>query len=371
MTTIVDLKNSGLSRLPENIPKTVERLYLLDNNLTQLPESIGNLSKLQMLILTSNPLTHLPDNIGKLSNLRYLSVANTNLTSLPETLSKLSKLEVLDLSNTHITSEKHLPKNFTNLHNLKQIMLNDTFEIGKGSIIEYLKNERVKVALYQVPQFKNAQTQQTRELRRKYSELKRAHAELNEENVELRENIQEKISIITNLKSDNISISKKIKKLTNEYQALQNELDKNLFEYTKILQQKRIDQKQNQKQNQNQNRQPLQKNRQQNRTNKLSKQLSEQLSECSSYNSDLLEKLKKKASEINILNSTIGKNKNDMKILNHDINLQTLYIEELNEQSRVNKHTLEKVERLKTLLSSESLDEKSARDLNDILMSFV
>jgi len=30
-----------------------------------------------------------------------------------------------------------------------------------------------------------------------------------------------------------------------------------------------------------------------------------------------------------------------------DINLQTLYIEELNEQSRVNKHTLEKVERLK------------------------
>jgi len=367
MTTIVDLKNSNLSRLPENIPKTVERLYLQDNNLTQLPESIGNLSKLQMLILNSNPLTRLPDNIGKLSNLRYLSVANTNLTSLPETLSKLSKLEVLDLSNTHITSEKHLPEKFTNLHNLKQIMLNDTFEIGKGSIIEYLKNKRVKVALYQVPQFKNAQTQQTRELRRKYSELKRAHAELNEENVELRENIQEKISIITNLKSDNSSISKKIKKLTNEYQALQNELDKNLFEYTKILQQKRIDQKQNQKQNQ----QPLQKNRQQNRTNKLSKQLSEQLSECNSYNSDLLEKLKKKASEIKILNSKIGKNENTMKILKDDINLQNLYIDELNKQSLVNKHTLEKVERLKTLLSSESLDEKSARDLNDILTSFV
>jgi len=368
MTTIVDLKNSNLSRLPENIPKTVEKLYLQDNNLTQLPESIGNLSKLQMLILTSNPLEYLPDNIGKLSNLLYLSVANTNLTSLPETLSKLSKLEVLDLSNTHITSEKHLPKNFTNLHNLKQIMLNDTFEIGKGSIIEYLKNKRVKVALYQVPQFKNAQTQQTRELRRKYSELKRAHAELNEENVELRENIQEKISIITNLKSDNSSISKKIKKLTLESQALQNELDKNLFEYTKILQQKRIAQKQNQ--NQKQNRQPLQKNRQQNRTNKLSKQLSEQLSECNSYNSDLLKKLKENASEIKILNSTIGKNKNAMKILNHDIDLQNLYIEELNEQSRVNKHTLEKVERLKTLMSSESLDEKSARDLNDILMSF-
>ena len=54
-----------------------------------------------------------------------------------------------------------------------------------------------------------------------------------------------------------------------------------------------------------------------------------------------------------------------------DINLQTLYIEELNEQSRVNKHTLEKVQHLKTLMSSESFDEKSARDLNDILMSFV
>ena len=57
-------------------------------------------------------------------------------------------------------------------------------------------------------------------MKRKYSELKRAHVELNEENVELRENIQEKISIITNLKSDNRSISKKIKKLTLEYQAL-------------------------------------------------------------------------------------------------------------------------------------------------------
>ena len=158
-------------------------------------------------------------------------------------------------------------------------------------------------------------------MKRKYSELKRAHVELNEENVELRENIQEKISIITNLKSDNRSISKKIKKLTLEYQALQNELDKNLFEYTKILQQK---------QNQKQNRQPLLKNRQQNRTNKLS--------ECNSYNSDLLENLKKKASEIKILNSTIGKNENTMEILKDDINLQTLYIEELNEQSRVNKH---------------------------------
>ena len=368
---VLDLSTSFLTSLPESISnlKELKKLYLQDNNLTQLPESIGNLSKLQVLFLDSNPLTHLPESIGNLQELRHLNLANTNLTHLPETLANLPNLEVLDLSNTGITSEKQLPGNFRNLQKLKSIILNDTFETGNKSVVEYLKHKRVKVALSQLPQqkvqSKNSQTQQqTRDLRRKYNELKRDNSLLNEQNVELAEIILNNSSIIDNLKNDNRDISKTIVQLTNKSQALQDELDRNVLEYTKILQQKQ--KQKHQQYQQKQNRPP----KRQVPKCQDNKALQQQLGECNNYNSELIQKLSENSIEIKLLKSTIAKNKAIVKNLEEDVSEQNAFIEELNQQNLLTKHKLEKMDHLKKLMSYKSLNEKSRRDINNILTSF-
>ena len=51
----------------------LDSLYLSSNQLTTLPESIGNLSSLEELFLSSNQLTTLPESICNLTNLNWSS----------------------------------------------------------------------------------------------------------------------------------------------------------------------------------------------------------------------------------------------------------------------------------------------------------
>jgi Leucine-rich repeat (LRR) protein len=55
-------------------------LYLYENELTSLPESIGNLTNLTKIILTENELTSLPESIGNFTNLTTLDLRNALLT---------------------------------------------------------------------------------------------------------------------------------------------------------------------------------------------------------------------------------------------------------------------------------------------------
>ena len=72
-------------------------LYLYNNQLTSLPESIGNLSSLEDLYLSFNQLTSLPESIGSLNSLERLWLDYNQLTSLPESIGSLSSLETLYL----------------------------------------------------------------------------------------------------------------------------------------------------------------------------------------------------------------------------------------------------------------------------------
>ena len=69
-------------------------LDLEDNNLTTLPNSIGNLTYLTLLYLWNNQLTTLPDFIGNLTNLTQLYLQFNQLTTLPNSL--------INLHNCHI-----------------------------------------------------------------------------------------------------------------------------------------------------------------------------------------------------------------------------------------------------------------------------
>jgi Leucine-rich repeat (LRR) protein len=66
--------------------------------ITELPESLGELTHLQSLKLSNNQLTALPQWVGRLTQLRSLDLSSNQLTMLPESLARLMQLESLDLS---------------------------------------------------------------------------------------------------------------------------------------------------------------------------------------------------------------------------------------------------------------------------------
>ena len=97
--TELDLSDMGLTELPDSLWEltSLQELHLQINQLTVLPESIGQLRSLDMLLLASNQLTVLPESIGQLVALENLILSDNLLTSLPVCLRELSKLDYLCL----------------------------------------------------------------------------------------------------------------------------------------------------------------------------------------------------------------------------------------------------------------------------------
>ena len=122
-TTKLDLYSSSIYSLESNIGQLVnlEKLYLNYNNLTTLPESIGNLEKLKLLDIPSNQLTFLPITIGQMINLETLNLGGNQLTSLPNSIGDLEKLKILNLENNKILL---LPDSITKLENLITLFIN-------------------------------------------------------------------------------------------------------------------------------------------------------------------------------------------------------------------------------------------------------
>jgi Leucine-rich repeat (LRR) protein len=98
-------------------------LQAIDNNiLTTLPDSIGDLLGLKMLILRGNQLTRIPNTLANLHALTMLNLSSNNLTEVPEQLGALSSLTVLQLNSNHLST---LPSSLTGLVNLKKVNLSN------------------------------------------------------------------------------------------------------------------------------------------------------------------------------------------------------------------------------------------------------
>jgi Leucine-rich repeat (LRR) protein len=103
------LHDNQLTQLPATLfngLNNLQILYLYDNQLTELPATLFNgLNNLQILYLHDNQLTQLPATLfNGLNNLRYLSLSNNQLTELPGTLfNGLNNLQYLSLSNNQLT----------------------------------------------------------------------------------------------------------------------------------------------------------------------------------------------------------------------------------------------------------------------------
>ena len=98
-------------------------------NITDFPESIGNLSSLEELNYERNcygcnySISSLPESIGNLINLKSLKLGYNEITTIPEDLWNLTNLEVLWLFDNQLTGE--IPSEIGNLEDLDYLRLNN------------------------------------------------------------------------------------------------------------------------------------------------------------------------------------------------------------------------------------------------------
>lgn len=104
LTKLKKLDLAGNNDIPLCLEVDENTLFRRGNKIKELPDEIGNLSRLETLNLRRNDLTYLPANIDRLLSLKYLIVSSNRITGLPESFTKLKSLRQLDLSYNQFTS---------------------------------------------------------------------------------------------------------------------------------------------------------------------------------------------------------------------------------------------------------------------------
>lgn len=117
----LNLSHRRLTTLPEeSLVEGLRTLNLSFNNLTEISETIGNLTSLEVLNLDYNHLTTLPETIGNLTSLRLLRLMANEISTLPETIGNLVSLQRLDIRCNRLTI---LPLSLLELPNLSEVDL--------------------------------------------------------------------------------------------------------------------------------------------------------------------------------------------------------------------------------------------------------
>ena len=125
-TVNLNLWKKHLGRVPEEVwelAEQLETLVLADNDLTAVPARIGSLSRLRMLDLGHNGISALPSELGALVGLRdFLYLHDNKLSSLPESLRRMTNLRYLNLSGNLFET---LPDAVCEMESLLELRLSD------------------------------------------------------------------------------------------------------------------------------------------------------------------------------------------------------------------------------------------------------
>ncbi|MCX5964232.1 MAG: leucine-rich repeat domain-containing protein [Cyanobacteria bacterium] len=152
----LDLSGKGLTEIPESIAQlsNLTNLYLGSNQITEIPESIAQLSNLTSLHLSSNQITEIPESIAQLSNLTNLYLGSNQITEIPESIAQLSNLTELDLSFNQITE---IPDSISQLSNLTELDLagNQITEIP-DSIAQLFNLTAIELSENQITEIPNS-----------------------------------------------------------------------------------------------------------------------------------------------------------------------------------------------------------------------
>jgi len=120
----ISLQDCGISQWPKATAAWVDLEYLnaKNNNIGGIPElCFEKWIKLQKMYLGSNNLSSLPDNLGNLDKLTELDISSNQLESVPSSMSLLYELELLHLGNNKLL--EFASSIFTNLRKLRELQL--------------------------------------------------------------------------------------------------------------------------------------------------------------------------------------------------------------------------------------------------------
>ena len=86
-----------------------------------IPNNFSNLTELDTLVILNQQITELPESFGDLVSLNYLNLNdNEQLTSIPESITNLQNLRTIDIEQSGLLS---LPENIGNLINLEKLYI--------------------------------------------------------------------------------------------------------------------------------------------------------------------------------------------------------------------------------------------------------
>jgi internalin A len=150
--TKLDLSGLGLAMLPETIGeltrlqvlravrnqltvlpeflfqfKELQGLYVWRNLLTEVPATIGELRQLERLDVSKNRLGSLPESIGRLNRLLGLYAQGNLLREVPESIGQLRQLQWLYISENQLSA---LPDSIRQLRSLREIYLHGNDQLG-------------------------------------------------------------------------------------------------------------------------------------------------------------------------------------------------------------------------------------------------
>ncbi|MCA9920891.1 MAG: leucine-rich repeat domain-containing protein, partial [Anaerolineales bacterium] len=102
----LSLNDNKLMTVPDTIGQLAQLqiLNLRNNKLMAVPDAISQLTQLWTLYLNSNQLTVVPETIGQLTWLQWLYLFDNQLTAIPDTIGELTWLQELDLANNQLTA---------------------------------------------------------------------------------------------------------------------------------------------------------------------------------------------------------------------------------------------------------------------------
>lgn len=124
---VLDYRHNSLSDLPTevfNVERTLEELYVDNNQLRDLPRELFYCHGLHKLSLSDNEITRIPAAIGSLINLDELDISKNGIIDLPDNIKACKHLKSLEAS---INPLGKIPDGMTQLLNLRELYLNDTF----------------------------------------------------------------------------------------------------------------------------------------------------------------------------------------------------------------------------------------------------
>ena len=109
---ILNLENNKILLLPDSITKleNLITLFINYNKLISIPESIGNLINLEELDLSYNQLREIPNSIGKLKKIKILNLSDNKLISIPESIDNMTDLHYINVSNNKLTTIPIMPR---------------------------------------------------------------------------------------------------------------------------------------------------------------------------------------------------------------------------------------------------------------------